>query len=72
MALRKRGRDEMESSEQPTQEQSLLTRLRNFWEFANLMQYIFIFGRAMKIDEDFDIDVWLSTHKLTFCYLAMT
>ena len=63
MAPRKRGREEMESLEQPVQEQSLLTRLRNFWEFANLMQYIFIFGRAMKIDEDFDIDVCL----LTFC-----
>lgn len=46
----------MESSE-PTPEPSLLSRLRNTWEFANLMQYIFIFGRAVKIDEEFDIEV---------------
>ena len=65
MAPRKRGREEMESPEQPAQGESLLTELRNFWEFANLMQYIFIFGRAMKIDEDFDIDVCPLTYPLT-------
>lgn len=27
------------------------------WEFANIMQYIYIFGKAVKIDEDFDIEV---------------
>jgi len=26
------------------------------WEFASTMQFIFIFGRAVKIDEDFDIE----------------
>ena len=46
----------MESSE-PTPEPGLLTRLRNMWEFANIMQYIFIFGKAVKIDDDFDIEV---------------
>lgn len=46
----------MESSE-PVQDDSMLTKLRNMWEFANLMQYIFIFGRAVKIDEDFTIEV---------------
>ncbi|MCJ1240186.1 hypothetical protein MMC14_008186 [Varicellaria rhodocarpa] len=46
MVSRKRGRAEMESSPQPIQEPGLLTRLRNMWEFANLMQYIFIFGKA--------------------------
>ena len=56
MAPRKRGRDEMEASE-PPQLPSLLTRLRNMWEFANIMQYIDIFGKAVKIDEDFDIEV---------------
>ncbi|KAL9121614.1 MAG: hypothetical protein Q9187_001830 [Circinaria calcarea] len=55
MVSRKRGRAEMESSE-PTPEPSLLSRLRSTWEFANLMQYIFIFGRAVKIDEEFDIE----------------
>jgi hypothetical protein len=27
------------------------------WEFASVMQYIFMFGKAVKIDEDFDIEV---------------
>lgn len=35
-----------------------LKDLRNMWEFASLMQYIFLFGNAVKIDEDFDIEVW--------------
>ena len=56
MVSRKRGRAEMESSE-PAVEMGLLTRLRNMWEFANIMQYIFIYGKAVKIDEDFDIEV---------------
>lgn len=49
----------MESSEpaQTPQDESMLTKLRNMWEFSNLMQYIFIFGKAVKIDEDFDIEV---------------
>ncbi|MCJ1387537.1 hypothetical protein MMC18_000380 [Xylographa bjoerkii] len=55
MVSRKRGRAEMESSES-AQEIGLLTRLRNMWEFANIMQYIFIYGKAVKIDEDFDIE----------------
>ena len=55
MVSRKRDREEMESSEHP-KEMGLLDRLRNMWQFANLMQYIFIFGRAVKIDEDFTID----------------
>ena len=46
----------MEASE-PAPEPSMLDRLRNMWEFANLMQYIFIFGRAVKIDEDLTIEV---------------
>ena len=56
MGSRKRGRDEMEASE-PAPEPSMLDKLRNMWEFANLMQYIFIFGRAVKIDEDLTIEV---------------
>ena len=56
MAPRKRGRDEMEASE-PDPEPSVLDKLRNMWEFANLMQYIFIFGDAVKIDKDLDIEV---------------
>ena len=46
----------MEEPEAP-HEQSLLDKLRNMWEFASLYQYIFIFGDAVKIDKDFDIEV---------------
>ena len=56
MAPRKRGRAEMELSD-PAPVPSLLDQIRNMWEFANLMQYVFIFGKAVKIDEDFDIEV---------------
>ncbi|KAL8970888.1 MAG: hypothetical protein Q9197_003565 [Variospora fuerteventurae] len=55
MSSRKRGRAEMESAE-PAADLSFLQRIRNCWEFSNLMQFIFIFGRAVKIDEDFTID----------------
>ena len=59
MPARKRTRDEVEEIiEVPTPPQDgMLVKLRNTWEFANLMQYIFIFGKAVKIDEDFDIEV---------------
>ena len=57
MGSRKRGRDEMESSE-PASELSMLDKLRNTWELANLMQYIYIFGKAVKIDEDLTIEVY--------------
>lgn len=33
-----------------------LDHIRNTWEFANLAQYIFTFGRAVKIDENLDIE----------------
>ncbi|KAF6221044.1 hypothetical protein HO133_002725 [Letharia lupina] len=55
MGSRKRNRDEMEFSE-PAPELSMLDKLRNTWELANLMQYIYIFGKAVKIDEDLTIE----------------
>lgn len=58
MAPRKRGREEMESADSDHQP-STLDGLRNMWEFANLMQYIYIFGDAAKIDKDLDIEVSL-------------
>lgn len=58
MGSRKRNRDEMESLE-PALELSMLDKLRNTWELANLMQYIYIFGKAVKIDEDLTIEVLL-------------
>ena len=30
---------------------STLQKIRNMWEFASLMQYIFFFGKAVKIEE---------------------
>jgi hypothetical protein len=42
---------------EPPKERSLLDRIRNMWEFANLAQWIFIFGRAVKIDENLDVEV---------------
>ncbi|KAK5722421.1 hypothetical protein LTR15_005651 [Elasticomyces elasticus] len=33
-----------------------LTKLRNMWEFASLMQYIFLFGHVVKVDEELDIE----------------
>ncbi|KAK5114856.1 hypothetical protein LTR62_002013 [Meristemomyces frigidus] len=33
-----------------------LHKLRNMWEFASFMQYVFLFGHIVKIDDDFDIE----------------
>ena len=55
MAPRKRAHEEIEDSEPA--EPSFLDKLRNTWELANLMQYIYLFGRAVKIDENLDIEV---------------
>ncbi|KAK5201875.1 hypothetical protein LTR16_001153 [Cryomyces antarcticus] len=68
MPARKRGRLEMETEdlkEEVFHEPSILDRLRNMWEFASLMQYIFLFGKAVKIDEDFDIEVLANSPRLT-------
>ncbi|PYH42099.1 putative PHD finger domain protein [Aspergillus saccharolyticus JOP 1030-1] len=58
MVSRKRARSEVDAApeQQPLEEQGLLQKLRNCWEFANVMQYIAIFGKIMKIDEDFGIE----------------
>lgn len=39
---------------------SLLQRVRNTWQFANLFQWIFLFGKVVKIDDSLDIDVSLT------------
>ncbi|KAI9932907.1 hypothetical protein MW887_009159 [Aspergillus wentii] len=57
MTSRKRTRSDVDAvPKQPSEEPGLLQQLRNCWEFANLMQYIAMFGTVMKIDEDFGID----------------
>jgi hypothetical protein len=68
MVSRKRSRSEANApAEQPQEGHGLLTQLRNCWEFANLMQYIAIFGKIMKIDEDFGIEV----RKIVFANRAL-
>jgi hypothetical protein len=60
MVSRKRARSETEpASDQQKQSTApgLLERLRNCWEFACVMQYIFTFGKIMKIDDDFGVEV---------------
>jgi hypothetical protein len=53
---RKRSIDEVGGNitDQPP---SLLRRLRNMWQFANLVQWIYLFGKAVKIPDDVDIEV---------------
>ncbi|KAI9804289.1 MAG: hypothetical protein M1833_007096 [Piccolia ochrophora] len=55
MVARKRGRQEMEAEEAP-QPPSILHRIRNMWQFANLMQYLFLFGKAIRVEPDLDIE----------------
>ena len=64
VSSRKRGRQEMEKPEsplatnlQPAKASGLVHQIRNMWQFANLAQYLFTFGKAVKIDEDIDIEV---------------
>lgn len=61
MPARKRGRHEAELDVEPTTApppiSDTLSRLRNMWEFAAFMQYLFLFGKVVKVDEDFDMDV---------------
>lgn len=32
-------------------------RIRNMWQFANLFQFILLFGQALKLDDNLDIEV---------------
>lgn len=38
---------------------TLLHRIRNTWQFANVCQWIYMFGKAAKIDDSIDVDVCL-------------
>jgi len=59
MPARKRGIDEVDSSVVAPAPLDVSPRhkIRNCWQFAALMQYIFFFGQAVKIDQNLDIDV---------------
>jgi hypothetical protein len=62
MPARKRGRGEMEIDEavsEPPSLPGLLVQIRGMWEFASLMQFLFFFGKAVKLD-DVDVEVGLS------------
>lgn len=63
---RKRSHREMEAVDdgKPTPEPSLLDKIRNMWQFASFMQYIFLFGKAAKI-EDIDVEV---LHNLEYTF----
>ena len=58
MPARKRAASELETDEH-VEAPSTLRQLRDMWQFANLAQYIAIFGDAVKIDKDFDMEVRL-------------
>jgi len=58
MPARKRAREEdvVEDGLQVAKP-TFLRQLRDMWQFASLMQYITLFGSAVRLDPDFDIDV---------------
>jgi hypothetical protein len=67
VSSRKRGRQEVEAVEAPApapKEPGLLERIRNMWQFANLAQWIFLFGKVVKLEEDLDIEVRLASMKM--------
>ncbi|VDB94787.1 Bgt-5210-2 [Blumeria graminis f. sp. tritici] len=55
MVSRKRARQEP-MAEEPSEDTSLLYRVRNMWEFANLAQWISLFGKAVKLKDDLDVE----------------
>ncbi|KAK4192633.1 reticulocyte-binding protein 2 a [Podospora australis] len=40
---------------------SLLARIRSMWQFANLYQFMLLFGKALKLDDSLDIEVCYAT-----------
>ncbi|KAK4682071.1 hypothetical protein QC764_113930 [Podospora pseudoanserina] len=56
-ATRKRALPELssENAQEPPQD-SLLLRIRNMWQFANLVQFMMLFGKALKLDDNLDIE----------------
>lgn len=63
MPARKRARQEAETDnsivavEKAQPHNETLVRLRNMWQFAALMQYMYLFGKPVKIDPEFDMEV---------------
>lgn len=67
MATRKRN---LEQVEDEAQEPTLLHRIRNMWQFANLYQWIFLFGKAANIDDSLDIEVLIVMRLTAIILLA--
>jgi hypothetical protein len=61
MPARKRS---LEATVAAASDNSVLDQLRNMWQFANLCQWIYIFGKAAKIDESIDVEVSFEIHLL--------
>ena len=57
MPSRKRTHSEATAPPPAPHELSLLERIRKLWQFANLCQWIFLFGRIVKIDDSLDAEV---------------
>ncbi|KAL2168471.1 hypothetical protein VTG60DRAFT_7273 [Thermothelomyces hinnuleus] len=54
---RKRSSQELSTDDaQDPAQPSMLHRLRNMWQFANLYQFIVLFGQALKLDDNLDIE----------------
>ena len=59
MPSRKRVYEEVDSDEsipESFEDLSTLRRIRGMWEFAAFNQYLFFFGKAVKVD-DVDVEV---------------
>jgi hypothetical protein len=57
-ATRKRSFRELDSgNDQEPKQPSMLHRIRNMWQFANLVQFIVLFGQTLKLDNNLDIEV---------------
>ncbi|KAI9891195.1 MAG: hypothetical protein M1814_003038 [Vezdaea aestivalis] len=48
--------DAPDDSRNPNEPISVLDSLRGMWEFANLVQYLALFGKVLKIDHDLSIE----------------
>ncbi|KAK0733363.1 hypothetical protein B0T26DRAFT_842495 [Lasiosphaeria miniovina] len=56
-ATRKRALPDADSENvQHPEPPSMLQRIRNMWQFANLFQFILLFGKALKLDDNLDIE----------------
>ena len=48
-----------------------LLRLRSMWQFAALMQYMYIFGKPVKIDPEFDMEVCAQPYIIQYQVLTL-